>query len=146
MKHAYGVGIVLLLALGLASKPAAAQTTKPGSQSRVQLKQNYPNPFNPETRISFTLGDDVFKAGRSVKVTLKIYNQLHQYVASFVALNHPSGNAAVIDLLEYTTPGTFEAYWDGYDRFHKKVASGLYFARLEVNGERSQPIRMIVDN
>src|SRR4051794_39107089 len=129
MKHAYGVGIVLLLALGLTVKPAAAQGTPPGSPPRVQLKQNYPNPFNPETRIPFTLGESLFQSGKSVKVTLKIYNQLHQYVATFVALNHPNGNGAVIDNLEYTAAGDYEAYWDGYDRYHRKVASGLYFAR-----------------
>lgn len=146
MKHAYGVGIVLLLAFGLASTPAAAQTTQPNGRPRIQLRPNYPNPFNPETKISFALGETLFQAGRPVKVTLKIYNQLHQYVATFVALNHTSGNAAVIEGLEYSTPGDYEAYWDGYDRYHKKVASGLYFARLEVNGERSQPIRMVVAN
>ena len=145
MKHAYGVGIVLLLALGLA-KPAAAQGTPPKGQSHVQLKQNYPNPFNPETRIPFTLGEGLFKTKSSVKVTLKIYDQLHRYVATPIALNHPNGNAAVLELLEYTAAGDYEAYWDGYDKYHKKVASGLYFARLEVNGERSQPIRLVVAN
>jgi hypothetical protein len=146
MKHAYGVGIVLLLALGLASKPAQAQSTPSSSPPRVQLKQNYPNPFNPETKISFSLSESLFKDGKPVKVTLKIYNQLAQYVATFVALDHPRGNGAVIDHLDYTAAGDYVAYWDGYDRFHHKVASGLYIARLEVNGERSQTIRMIVAN
>jgi hypothetical protein len=145
MKHAYGVGIVLLLAFGLASKPAAAQATPPNG-ARVQLKQNYPNPFNPETRIPFTLGEALFKNGQTVKVTLKIYDQLHRLVATPIALNHPRGNAAKLDQLEFTAAGDYEAFWDGYDRDHKKVASGLYFARLEVNGERSQPIKLVVAN
>jgi hypothetical protein len=145
MKHAYGVGIVLLLALGFMSKPVAAQSGQTGSP-RVQLKQNYPNPFNPETRIPFTLGDALFQGGRSPVVTIRIYNQLHQLVAVPQALNHPNGNGARLDKLAYTAPGDYVAYWDGYDALGKKVASGLYFARLEVNGERSQVIRLIVAN
>jgi hypothetical protein len=146
MKHAYGVGIVLLLALGLMSKPVAAQSGQTGSRPRIQLGKNYPNPFNPETRIPFTLGDALFQGGKSVVVTIRIYNQLHQLVAIPQALNHPNGNGARLDRLEYAAPGEYIAYWDGYDALGKKVASGLYFARLEVNGERSQPIKLIVAN
>jgi hypothetical protein len=146
MKHAYGVGIVLLLAFGFMSKPVAAQSGQPDGRPRVQLKQNYPNPFNPETRIPFTLGESLFQAGRTVKVSMKIYNQLHQLVAIPQALNHANGNGAKLDKLEYAAPGDYVAYWDGYDALGKKVASGLYFARLEVNGERSQPIRLVVAN
>ncbi len=146
MKHAYGVGIVLLLALGLFSAPAAAQSGQTESRPRIQLKPNYPNPFNPETRIPFALGEALFQGGRSVKVTMKIYNQLHQLVAIPQALNHANGNGAKMDKLDYAAPGEYTAYWDGYDALGKKVASGLYFARLEVNGERSQPIRLVVAN
>ncbi|MEO5510839.1 MAG: hypothetical protein ABIV28_00265 [Longimicrobiales bacterium] len=146
MKHAYGVGIVLLLALGCMSKPVAAQSGQTDGRPRIQLGKNYPNPFNPETRIPFTLGDGLFQGGKSVVVTIRIYNQLHQLVAIPQALNHPSGNGARLNRLEYAAPGDYVAYWDGYDALGKKVASGLYFARLEVNGERSQPIKLIVDN
>ena len=146
MKHAYGVGIVLLLALGLLSNPASAQGGQPESRPRVQLKPNYPNPFNPTTRIPFVLGEAFFEGGRTAVVTLKIYDQLHRLIAVPQALNHPSGNGAALDKLVYTAPGEYEAYWNGVDRYNKKVASGLYFARLEVNGERSQPIRLIVAN
>ncbi len=146
MKHAYGVGIVLLLALGLFSAPASAQSGQTGSRPNVQLKPNYPNPFNPTTRIPFVLGEALFQDGRNVVVSMKIYDQLHRLVAVPSALNHPNGNGSALDKLAYAAPGEFEAYWDGTDRFGKKVASGLYFARLEVNGERSQPIKLIVAN
>ena len=147
MKRLYGVGIVLLLALGLVSTPAEAQQPgKPGGQPTGQLKPNYPNPFNPETRIPFTLPEELFKSGRPVVVTITIYTQLIQLVAYPQALNHPEGNGVKIDRLEYTAPGDYVAYWNGVDKFGNKVASGLYFAWLEVNGVRSKPIRLLVAN
>ena len=146
MKHAYGVGIVLLLAFGTLSRPAAAQTGQAASRTNSQLGRNYPNPFNPTTRIPFTLTESAFAGGRKATVTLRIYNQLHELVAIPIALNHPNGSAAKVEKLEYSAPGDYETYWEGMDKYGKKVASGLYFYQLEVNGERSQPKVMIVSN
>jgi flagellar hook assembly protein FlgD len=108
---------------------------------RVQLGQNYPNPFNPTTTIPFPLPPELFESGKAV-VTIRIYNALQQLVAVPKALDHPTAGD-VLDL-EYTAPGWYEAYWDGTDKNGRKVASGVYYMRLEVNGERAPPRKMVV--
>jgi hypothetical protein len=141
MGRVYSVGVAVLLALGLWSHDALAQTQSGRAQS--QLKQNYPNPFNPETRIPFVLDASLFEGGKRVVVTLTIVNYLRQVVTYPSALGHPQGNAVVRNL-EYFSPGEHETYWDGLDRDGKKVASGLYFAQLVVNGQPAGTIRLVV--
>ncbi len=75
-------------------------------------------------------------------VSVRIYNVLQQFVATPTALSHPNGQTPLVDL-EYITPGRYEAYWDGLDQAGRKVASGIYFVQLTVNGERAV-IRMYV--
>ncbi len=139
MRRTLGVGIVLLL-LGLLS-PDIAQGQASGRGSRS--KGNYPNPFNPTTTIPFVLWDEDFRSGQPAVVTIKIYNVFKQLVAIPRALHHPNGNV-LVDKLPYTTPGSWEAYWDGTDRSGRKVASGLYFYVVTVNGVGEQPKRMVV--
>jgi hypothetical protein len=143
MRRILGVGVVLL-ALGLLPATLYGQSTEPGRRPRVQLKQNYPNPFNPTTTIPLPLPAELFEDGRPVVVTIRIYNALQQLVAIPKALNHPGGNGVLVDHLEYTAPGEYEAYWDGLDKSGRKVASGVYYMRLEVNGERAPPVKMVV--
>lgn len=145
MRRAYRVGVVLLLALGVYAVPASGQTLDPPGRERSQLRQNYPNPFNPVTRIPFDLGEGLFQDGKLPKVTITIFNVLRQPVAVPTALNHPAGNGAEVRDLEYYSPGGHEAYWDGTDREGNKVASGLYYARLAINGQPvAGPLRMVV--
>jgi hypothetical protein len=145
MRRAYRVGVVLLLALGACASPAFGQTDPP-SRERSQLGQNYPNPFNPVTRIPISLGEADFEGGKIPKVTVMIFNVLRQPVAHPTALNHPAGNGAVVDNLEYYSPGNYETYWDGTDRDGKKVASGIYYALLVINGQPAPgpPMKMVV--
>jgi len=77
-----------------------------------ELGQNYPNPFNPETNIQFALPE----AGR---VELEVYNVLGQKVITLVDEQLPAGYHTVI--------------WDGTDSRGMKVASGVYFYRIEAN-------------
>jgi hypothetical protein len=82
------------------------------------LGANYPNPFNPSTQIPFTVGGAV--GGRGVKVGLHIYSVTGARVATLVD--------------EARVPGTYVARWNGRDDGGAPVASGIYFARLAVDG------------
>lgn len=145
MRRILGVSIVLLSMLGFVVAPASAQGVGGGAsgQQDFELRPNYPNPFNPETTIPFALHEGLFAEGRSAVVTIRIYNQLKQPVASPVALRHPAGEGVPLVQLEYTRPGTFEAFWDGRDGSGRQVASGVYFCQITVNG-RSKIMRMFV--
>lgn len=140
MRRFFGVGIILLLALGIHSTPLSGQdtggNTPPGGRGRgFRLEQNYPNPFNPSTRIPFVLEEGIFDGGRPAVVSIRIYNVLQQLVAIPVALNHPDGAGVPVDQLAYAEPGGKEAFWDGTDRSGRDVASGIYYLQLIVNGE-----------
>ena len=137
------VFVVLLLALGLFPKTLFGQgTNEPERRPRVQLRQNYPNPFNPTTTIPFRLYAEDLVDGKAV-VSIRIFNALHQLVAVPRALNHAAGDAPV-ERLEYTQDGDFLTYWDGTDKNGRKVASAVYYAQLEVNGERRGTMKMVV--
>ncbi len=131
---------VFLLSVLFGLAPGISAQGPPGDtdpaveqESGFTLGQNYPNPFNPETRIPFDLLEVLFTDGGTAVVSVRIYNVLQQFVASPTALSHPSGRAPLVDL-EYTTPGRYEAYWDGLDQSGREVASGIYFVQLTVNG------------
>ncbi len=73
------------------------------------LLRNYPNPFNSETALSFKL-----QAASNVK--LMIYDIMGREMALLAEGFYPTG--------------THQVEWDA-----SEVASGVYFARLEVRGE-----------
>lgn len=77
----------------------------------TKLLGNYPNPFNPETTISFNLN----KNYREVKIF--IYNLKGQLVDKLVQNNLEKGKHDVV--------------WNGKNLDNKRVASGLYYYRLE---------------
>ncbi len=92
-------------------KHSSAMQVEVGSVAKVlTLGDNYPNPFNPSTSIEFSVPKD----GHA---TLKVYNVLGQEVATLF-----DGNAVAGNLLK----ATFDA---------SRVASGVYFSRLESNGQ-----------
>ena len=138
MRRAYCV--FLFLAVFGIGTDLSAQVERP--ESGFTLGQNYPNPFNPETKIPFQLTEGLFADGRTAVVSVRIYNVLQQFVATPTALNHLNGQTPLRDL-QYISPGRYEAYWDGLDQAGRKVASGIYFAQVTVNGERAV-IRMYV--
>ena len=147
MRRIPGVLSVLLLLL-CSTQTLSAQDVGRGMQSGqangIQLGRNYPNPFNPETTIPFTLGEDLFVDGRPAVVTIRIFNILTQLVAHPVALGHPGGQGVVVDQLEYTQPGVYEAFWDGTDQMGRQVASGIYLMQLTVQGFRPVTRKIIV--
>jgi M6 family metalloprotease-like protein len=86
------------------------------------LSQNYPNPFNPMTTISFTV------PGRN-KVTLDVYDLRGRRVRGL--------------LDKFVMPGYYSVQWDGRDDSGRKMASGVYFYRLEA-GEEVLTRRMLL--
>ncbi|HTR80397.1 MAG TPA: T9SS type A sorting domain-containing protein [Bacteroidota bacterium] len=78
--------------------------------SGFALQQCYPNPFNPSTTILYSLE-------KAVNVKLLLYNVLGQRVKTLVDEKQLSGEHIAV--------------WDGTDRLGQKVASGVYFYRLE---------------
>jgi M6 family metalloprotease-like protein len=77
------------------------------------LSQNYPNPFNPTTTINYALPS-------RQRVKLNIYNNLGQLVHTVVN--------------ELQNAGVYSVRWNGTDYRGQKVASGIYFYRLEAGG------------
>ena len=74
----------------------------------------HPNPFNPSTTITYSL------PSRS-QVTVRVYDASGRPVATLVD--------GVKD------GGSYVARWDGHDGHGAKVASGVYFVRLQAGGE-----------
>jgi len=76
---------------------------------KFELESNYPNPFNPTTTITFTLAQDGF-------TTLKIYDVLGREVTTLANGMMKSG---VMNTVSFNA---------------SKYSSGVYFSRLESNG------------
>jgi outer membrane protein assembly factor BamB len=93
---------------------AAAEAQTDGTPRVVALTGNYPNPFNPITTISFT-------TPASNLVVLSIYDTQGRLVTTLVNGPKPEGS--------------FTAMWSGRDRSGAPVASGVYFVRLQSNGQ-----------
>lgn len=89
-----------------------------GLPTHFNLEQNYPNPFNPATTIEFALPKAAF-------VTLKIYNLRGQEITALVAEKLPAGMHQIT--------------WDA-----TRLASGVYFCRLEANDPSTSSGRRFV--
>ncbi len=75
-----------------------------------ELIQNYPNPFNPSTEIAFRLPEKSY-------VTISVYNMLGQHVKTLVESDLSAG--------VHTTT------WDATNKYNSRVASGIYFYKME---------------
>ncbi|MEO6694915.1 MAG: T9SS type A sorting domain-containing protein [Ignavibacteria bacterium] len=72
-----------------------------------ELLQNYPNPFNPSTKIKFSIP-------ASSQVTLKVYNNIGQEVATLVN--------------ERLNAASYEVDWNAFD-----LNSGIYYYKLNTS-------------
>ena len=94
---------------------------------RDALLPNYPNPFNPETWIPYQLA-----AASSVRI--RIYDSVGQRVRTLDLGRQLAG--------VYHTRNR-AAYWDGRNEQGERVATGVYFYRLET-GDFTATKRMVI--
>jgi hypothetical protein len=109
----YGLGTPQVLPLDILHQceTTAASDLTP---SRLALEQNRPNPFNPQTEIAFT----VHRAGPA---SLRVYDLKGGLVRSLHEGRLEEGPHAMT--------------WDGRDATGQLSPAGVYFYRLELNGE-----------
>jgi hypothetical protein len=82
-------------------------------EKTFQLEQNYPNPFNPSTTIRY-------KLEQPGQVRLSIFDI--------------TGREVMRVMDQYQVGGSYSVTWNGRDEAGQQLASGVYFARLNVNG------------
>ena len=87
------------------------------------LRNNFPNPFNPETTLKYDLPD----AG---DVKLVVYNMLGQAVRTLVN--------------EHKTAGRYAVQWDATNDRGQAMSSGIYFYRVQVEGEFTDVKKMLL--
>jgi hypothetical protein len=96
--------------LVVGSEDFVGDSPLPPLPATTALHQNYPNPFNPTTLIKY----DIATAG---DVTIRVYD---------------ARGALVKDLYRgHRAPGRYVVSWHGDNQAGQKVASGIYFYRLE---------------
>ncbi len=118
---------------------AVIKTTEAGAENNLIpettiLLQNYPNPFNPSTTISFNLtAEDVgLRSTPPGQAKVEIYNIKGQKVKTFIC--HPElveGCQGIV-------------VWDGTDENNQPVSSGIYFCKLNVNGDTKAVRKMLL--
>ncbi|MBD3258615.1 T9SS type A sorting domain-containing protein [candidate division GN15 bacterium] len=107
---------VLRLSEALLSTSDAASVSVSGVEPPLpdgfELSQNYPNPFNPTTTIDFALST-------SARVKLDIFNILGRHVKTLVDGHESAGEHRI--------------EWDATDDRGRRVATGIYLYRLQVD-------------
>jgi glucuronoarabinoxylan endo-1,4-beta-xylanase len=91
---------------------------------RFELGQSYPNPFSSSTAIPYQL-----KKGAEVRVT--IFDILGKEVRKFFVGSQTAGSHNIL--------------WDGRNNVGKRVASGIYFYKLQA-GDESQVRKLVFDS
>ncbi len=96
----------------VARSPEAAVTCK--TPAATLLRSIFPNPFNPQTRV-------VFDVARPGWVNVAVYDAGGRLVRTLCAESLPAGS--------------YTRVWDGRDERGRAAASGVYYARLSVDGK-----------
>ena len=87
------------------------------------LSQNYPNPFNPVTTIGFNLPEDGM-------VKVSVFNLLGQEVRTLVSSRLEAGS--------------YKTTWNSLDNYGRKVSTGMYFYRLQVDDKIVSMKKMVL--
>jgi flagellar hook assembly protein FlgD len=113
----------LFLAGGLAGATPATN-----EQVTIERAHNYPNPFDNRTevtKIKFYVSADKAYNNADVSVVVYDFNGRKAWTKRLV-INIPVGN----------TP--FEVLWGGDNDMGKKVASGLYYGKIVLEGPNTK--------
>lgn len=86
----------------------------------------YPNPFNPDTHIRFSLA--TWESAQSP--VLKIYDVRGRLVFSLNLAHFPAGVSEIL--------------WQAVNTSGEKLPSGLYIAVLEIDGQHSKPLKLML--
>ncbi len=98
-------------------KTAAGAEEQPLSlPGRFALYQNFPNPFRQTTTIKYQLPIET-------QVSLKIYDVTGRVIRRLVDVEQK--------------PGYYAVHWDGRDDQNRRLATGVYFYRLETKEYKS---------
>lgn len=95
------------------TQPSAVAESRAPVPLHFSLKQNYPNPFNGSTTIEYDLASDSY-------VRLAIFNNLGQEIETLVSEKQSSGDYKIV--------------WPTQKSIESKLASGIYFYRIDVDG------------
>lgn len=101
--------------------PTSVEPLEHSLPSSFELAQSYPNPFSNSTNIEYSLN-------KQSAVQMTVYDILGRLVRKFDVRQQAVGHHNVL--------------WDGRNNFGQKVPTGVYFYRLNANGE-SQVKKMI---
>jgi hypothetical protein len=99
-----------------------AWSTREDRSADFTLEQNFPNPFNPSTTIAY-------KLERAEYVRLVVFDITGREINTLI--DH------------YQNAGRYTPRWNGEDNRGSKVASGMYFARLQA-GSQVATMKMIL--
>ncbi|MFN0157135.1 MAG: cytochrome c3 family protein [Bacteroidota bacterium] len=113
---------VALLQKTLGWYPTDVQPVDGNFPNEFALQQNYPNPFNPTTTIGFSLPEREF-------VKLEVFDIRGGLITTMVDRE-----------LE---PGNYNVSWEGTDAHGVRLASGLYFYRIQA-GSYSATKKMVL--
>jgi hypothetical protein len=108
--------------LTLDLQPDTLPTPVGGPTYQNRLEANIPNPFNPSTTIRYEVAE-------SGPASIRVYDVSGKLVRTLVNRSHDVG--------------PYETRWDGRDDSGRRVASGVYFYRLE-SGRFTQTRRMVL--
>jgi len=116
------IGYTILRTDGNGSGPPTGSPTVAWLPGSFALRQNMPNPFGPSTVIELALPVNA-------RATLRVYDVTGRLVKTVVDQAFPAGIHPV--------------RWDGRDSDGQRVASGVYFYRME-SGDFRATRKMLV--